>query len=216
MDDRDFIYWLYGVFEYGNISIISDELAETIIENVCEVYDHTRDSGVLNDFEALRLAAFLEGCLMYYPDLSDENKERVSRLIKNEILDIGSRYRDRDETFAPYPMINREALNNGQGNNALGKMIEIDLKPLFEKSPKKESTQKTIKQKETTKSLPFTSEMISNLAKILNFDDLTWEGSGGDIETKTFSGMGEMEDTIDELDPMQESELSKIVEKIRS
>lgn len=215
MDDRDFIYWLYGVFEYGNISIISDELAETIIENVCEVYDNTRDSGVLNDFEALRLAAFLEGCLMYYPDSSDENKERVSRLIKNEILDIGSRYRDRDETFAPYPMINAENFNNGQGNNALGKMIEIDLKPLFEKSPKKENDN-TTKQKKTTKSLPFTSEMISNLAKILNFDDLTWEGSDGDIETETFSGMGEMEDTIDELDPMQESELSKIVEKIRS
>jgi len=100
MDDRDFIYWVNGVFESSK-DVLEIDQVDQIMENICDVYDTVQNNGVINDFDSMRVIALIEGALMYYDDLPHPNKQKITRLIKNEIEDSMSRFRDKSKEKMP-------------------------------------------------------------------------------------------------------------------
>lgn len=94
MDDRDFIYWLNGIFEFVELDVLKSEQIDQIMENIIEVYDNVQRNGVMNDFDSMRIIAFIEGSLMYYDEAPIEHKVKVTTLIKNEIKEMYYRFRD--------------------------------------------------------------------------------------------------------------------------
>lgn len=101
MDDRDFIYWLYGIFEFGDFETLKPHQVEIIVENICEVYDNVQKQGLMNDLDAMRVMFLIEGSLMYYEEAPLEHKIKVCNLIKNEITDIYHRLRSNSEKKLP-------------------------------------------------------------------------------------------------------------------
>lgn len=94
MDDRDFIYWMNGIFEFGEFDVLKTEQIDQIMENIIEVYDNVKKHGVLNDFDSIRVISFIEGALMYFDEASIEHKVKVTTLIRNEIKEMYCGFRD--------------------------------------------------------------------------------------------------------------------------
>lgn len=88
MDDRDFIYWINGMFEFKDIDILRSSQIEQIIENIMEVHEFIRDNGFFNDLDAFRVISLIEGSLLYYEEASIEHKIKTTNLIKNEVDEV--------------------------------------------------------------------------------------------------------------------------------
>lgn len=104
MDDRDFIYWIGGIFDFGNFNdfdTLNTEHVEQIIENICDVYEHVQKYGLINDFDSMRIISFIEGALMYYGDLPIDHKIKVTNLIRSEVEDAMNRLRDQFKEKMP-------------------------------------------------------------------------------------------------------------------
>lgn len=101
MDDRDFVYWLFGLLESHSDETLASEQIESIIENIFEVYSYIQKEGIVNDFDALRIISFIEGSLMYYDEADFDYQEKVCNLIKNEVSDLYFKYRDTNDEKLP-------------------------------------------------------------------------------------------------------------------
>lgn len=101
MDDRDFIYWLYGLLEFTSFDVFREEHINTIIENIICVHDSIQQRGAINDLEAFRIISFIEGSLMYYSGAPSLYQEKIYRLIKNEVTDLYYQYQE-EEPKNPY------------------------------------------------------------------------------------------------------------------
>lgn len=93
MDDRDFIYWLNGMFEFGNFDTFKQDQVEQITENIIEVYDQIDKSGFVNSLESLRVISMIEGALLYYEEATIEHKVKTTNLIRNEIDEVCYRFK---------------------------------------------------------------------------------------------------------------------------
>lgn len=101
MDDRDFIYWINGIFEFAQFETLKSEQVDQIIERLCDVYESIRENGAFNDLDSMRIISFIEGALMYYNEASIEYKIKVTNLIRNEVALICERFEDKDEEKMP-------------------------------------------------------------------------------------------------------------------
>ncbi len=93
MDDRDFIYWINGMFEFGNFDTFKQEQVEQITENIIEVYDNIDKNGFVNCLESLRVISMIEGALLYYEESSIEHKVKTTNLIRNEVDEVCYRFK---------------------------------------------------------------------------------------------------------------------------
>lgn len=167
MDDRDFIYWLHGIMEYGNFETLKTDLIDQIMDNICEVYDNVHNKGIMNDFDAMRIISFIEGALMYYDDASIEHKVKVCRLIKNELFDLYARYQDKKQhkmplykqdyiTFSPYEEKIVKNLSYDETSKILDAFKDIffpkpkEEKKIIESSEEKDKQDQSEKEEQTT------------------------------------------------------------------
>jgi len=108
MDDRDFIYWLKGIFQFGTFDTLKPDQVDQIMENIMEVYDSVQNQGVMNDFDSMRIIAFIEGALLYYDDAPLEHRVKTTTLIKNEVMEVYHKFRD-DDPSARLPLFKQPA-----------------------------------------------------------------------------------------------------------
>lgn len=163
MDDRDFIYWLNGIFQFGTIDVLKSDQVDQIMENIMDVYDNVKQHGVINDFDSMRVISFIEGSLLYFDESSIEHKAKITTLIKNEITEMYYKFRDEDSS-------NRLPLFKQSGNKKINSKIDIIPLSFIEfgnttkMSGSEHENQLDIFSEENTKSL------INSLSKIFGFE----------------------------------------------